>query len=195
MYQKYLDAIEKLPPAKRKITKPPSDPPAPPDEYEKLTEKHQAELGLFREKEVAAGEWFVVWWNGYIGLANKNFTMPPDAILAVNPKQVTRKNDPAGPSQVTLDGPTGEIRIRFQVTEQPTDKAKQIVPPGPELSEEWALYEACPSLFIKGPPRPNCWEIDIAFKIASADDPVWKSLVSDSPRKPEPPEDKKSTGK
>lgn len=181
-------AFKKLPPAKQKNVQLP-DPPKPPDEYEKLTEKDKDELGLFQEKTVAPGEWFVVYWNGFIGLANKNLTMPPDAILQIDPKQVSRKNAQPEPARLTLDHAKGEVRLRFQVWEQPSEKSKQVVPPGPDRSEEWALCEAFPAFFIKGAAsaRPYCWEVDVAFKVAAGDDPVWTALAPGKPAEKKPP--------
>jgi formylglycine-generating enzyme required for sulfatase activity len=203
-HKNLIEAFKKLPPAKQKnIQIPP--PPPPPDEYEKLTEKNKDELGLWREKTVAPGEWFVVYWNGFVGLVNKNLTMPPDAILMIDPKQVSRKNEQPQPAQVTLDAAKEEVCIRFDVWEQPSDKSKQVVPPGPEHSEKWALCEAMPAFFIKGGPsaRPYCWQVDVAFKVASGDDPVWKALAPGAPTRPPEkkppgkaePEDKKTTEK
>ena len=203
LYARRVEAFKKLPLARQKNVDL-GDPPVPPDEYEKLTEKNKEELGLWREKTVAPGEWFVVYWNGFVGLVNKNLTMPPDAIVIIDPKQASRKNEQPQPSQVTLDGAKGEIRLRFQVWEQPSDKSKQVVPPDPQHSEKWALCEAIPSFFIKGGPtaRPNCWDIDVAFKVEPGDD-AWKSLAPDAATKPpekKPPgkaesEDKKTTEK
>jgi formylglycine-generating enzyme required for sulfatase activity len=194
LYEKRLKAYKSLAPAKQKLV-PMPDPPAPPDEYEKHTEKHKDELGLFVEKVVAPGEWFVVYWNGYVGLANKNLTMPPDAILLPEPKQVSRLSEQPQPSEVTLDRAKGEVRVRLQVWEQPSEKSKKVIPPGPDRSEEWALCEALPGFFIKGGAtgRPNCWDIAVAFKIATEDDPAWKALAP--PAKPAKDEDKKSTEK
>jgi hypothetical protein len=205
LYKKYVEEYNKLPKDKKKNVQLPPEPPAP-DDYEKLTDKNKEALGLFREKTVAPGEWFVVYWNGFIGLANRNFTMPPDAIIKIDPKQVARKSAQPGASEISIDGAAGEMRFRFQVWEQPSDKNKQVVPPDPAQSEEWALYEACPSLFIKGGAgaRPYCWDIDVGLKLAPADDPLWKDagkgLVPDVPaRQPNPTgkdsEDKKPTGK
>ncbi len=200
-YEKLVEAFKKLPKEKQKNVQLPNPPP-PPDAYETLTAKNEAEWGLFREKTVAPGEWLLVYWNGFIGLANKNLTMPPDAIVQVDPKQITRKAEQPQPAQLTLDKAKGEVRFRFQVWEQPSDKAKQVNPPGPEHSEEWALCEALPSYFIKGgaAARPNCWEFDVAFKVASGDDPVWNALAPETAMRaaePKPPsrnaaEDKKA---
>ncbi len=203
-YKNLIEAYKKLPPAKQKNIQLPA-PPVPPDEYEKLTEKNKDELGLFREKTVAPGEWFVVYWNGFFGLANKNLTMPPDAILMIDPKQITRKNEQPNPAQVTLDKAKNELRLLFHVWEQPSEKSKQVLPPGPDRSEEWALCEAYPPFFIKGSAsaRPYCWEVDVAFKVASGDDPVWQALAPGATPKPAEkkppgkaePEDKKPTEK
>ncbi len=184
-YEKLVDAFKKLPKEKQKNVQLPAPPP-PPDAYETLTAKSEGELGLFREGTVAAGEWLVVYWNGFIGLANKNLTMPPDAIVMIDAKQIARKNEQPQPAQLVLDKPKGEVRFRFQVWEQPAEKAKQVEPPGPERSEEWALCDAVPAFFIKGgaSARPNCWEFDVAFKVASGDDPVWNSLAPDGAMKP-----------
>jgi len=198
-YEKLVDAYKKLPKEKQKNVQLPA-PPVPPDEYETLTAKNQEELGLFREKTVAPGEWLVVYWNGFIGLANRNLTMPPDAIVIADPKKITRKSAQPVPAQLTLDKAKGEVRFQFQVWEQPSDKAKQISPPGPEDSEDWAICEAVPAYFIKGgaSARPNCWEFDVAFKVASGDDPAWIALAPDAaarPAEPKPParnDDKKA---
>ena len=53
------------------------------DDYEKATEPCSKDTGLWREADVGPGEWFVVYWNGFIGLANKSLNMPPDAILGL----------------------------------------------------------------------------------------------------------------
>jgi hypothetical protein len=179
-YKKLVEAYKSMKPDRQKnVTLP--DPPAPPDEWEKLTEKNMAIWGLWREGTVAPGEWFVVYWNGFIGLANKTLTMPPDAIFAVpESKNIARKNVQPGPTQLSVG--KDRIQLHFQVWEQPTEKSKQVALPEVRRSDEWALFEAWPSYFIKGGPsaRPYCWEVDVAFKVAPADDPAWKGPVQNA---------------
>jgi len=179
-YKKIVEEYKKLTPAKKKnvqLPEPPKD--MEPDDYEKATEKNMEIWGLFREKTVAPGEWLVVYWNGFIGLANRTRTMPPDAIVLVDPKQITRKNAQPKPAEISLAA--GRIQLHFQVWEQPSDKSKQVVPPDPQHSEDWAMCEAYPPYFIKGGAnaRPYCWDVDVAFPVAS-DDPAWKGLLPDA---------------
>lgn len=179
-HKNLVDAWKKLPKNKQQNV-PLPDPPADfePDTYEKATEKNAAQCGLYRERTIPPGEWLVVYWNGFIGLVNRTLTMPPDAIVIVDPKQIARKSAQAGPATLSLAN--GAVHLKFQVTEQPKDKSKQIVPPDSAgtNTQAWALCEAMPSYFIKGAPsaRPYCWDVEVAFPVASADDPAWKALV------------------
>jgi hypothetical protein len=186
-YEKLKQAYQKMTKEQQKKVQLPKPPDAP-DEYEKATTKHQAELGLWREKVVAPGEWFLVYWNGYIGLANKTLTMPPDAIVMVPEKQIARKNAQPERTQLAVDAESDGIRLRFQVWEQPTDKAKQVKLPGQENSSEWALCEAVPSLYIKGgaTARPYCWDVEVAFKTVQGalKGPSWRTSAPDKPAGP-----------
>jgi formylglycine-generating enzyme required for sulfatase activity len=179
IYKKKLEEWKKLSKEKQKNVQLP-DPPPEPDAYEKATEKNQAIWGLFREQTVAPGEWYVVYWNGFLGLVNRTRTMPPDAILIMDPKQISRKSAQPAAAQLSLS--RDAIALHFSVWEQPTDKSKQITPPDEEHSDEWAICEAMPGYFIKGGPsaRPYCWDVDVAFPVANVDDPVWKELVPDA---------------
>jgi len=203
-----FDALVKarngLPPKKKALVPEPVPPDDyEPDEYENLTEKNREIWGLWRETTVAPGEWFVVYWQGFIGLVNPTLTMPPDAIVMVDSKQINRKAEQPGTASLSLGKDT--IQLKFQVWEQPTDRSKQINPPDQQFSEDWAMCEAYPPYFIKGgaKARPICWDVDVAFPIASEDDPAWKALTSSAARavekRAEPadgkPEDKKTSSK
>ncbi|HEX5137657.1 MAG TPA: SUMF1/EgtB/PvdO family nonheme iron enzyme [Planctomycetota bacterium] len=180
-YDKLAAAWKKLAPAKQKnVPKPDPPPNYEADAYETATEKNAAQCGLYREGTLAPGEWLVAYWNGYIGLVNRNLTMPPEAIVIVDPKQIARKS--AQPAPATLKLGNGAVNLHFQVWEQPTDKNKQIKPPDTSDTTVWALWEALPSFFIKGAAsaRPYCWDVEVAFPIASTDDPAWKALVPDA---------------
>lgn len=179
-YRNLLDAWKKLPKNKQKnVPEPPPPENLEQDAYEKATEKNAAQCGLYREKTLPPGEWLVVYWNGFIGLVNRTLTMPPDAIVMVDPKQVSRKSAQPGGSTLALGD--GVINLRFQVSEQPSDKSKQINPPDTQgtNTQLWALWEAVPSMFIKGgaTARPYCWDVEVAFPVASVDDPAWKALA------------------
>ncbi|MCK6458489.1 MAG: formylglycine-generating enzyme family protein [Planctomycetes bacterium] len=194
-YDNLVAAWKKLAPAKQKnVPLPPKPKDYDADAYEKATEKNAAQCGLYREKTVEAGEWLVVYWNGFIGLVNRTLTMPPDAIVMVDAKQVSRKNGQPGAAALSLGGDT--INIKFQVWEQPSDKSKQIQPPDTQgtNTQLWAMWEAVPSMFIKGGPsaRPYCWDVEVAFPVASVDDPAWKALAPATPGRvgEKKPEDK-----
>jgi formylglycine-generating enzyme required for sulfatase activity len=182
-HKNLVDAWKKLPKNKQQNVPLPTQPDDfEPDAYEKATEKNAAQCGLYREKEVNPGEWLVVYWNGFIGLVNRTLTMPPDAILMIDPKQVSRKSAQPEPSTLSLGN--GTINLRFQVWEQPTEKSKQVVPPDAERAQDWAMCEAVPSYFIKGGAnaRPYCWDVEVAFPVASVDDPAWKALAPNAGR-------------
>jgi hypothetical protein len=179
-YDKRVKAWKDLPKEKQKNVPFPEKPADyEKDDYEKATEKNADQCGLYREKVLEKGEWLVVYWNGFIGLVNRTLTMPPDAILMVDNKKVTRKRDQPGATSLTLG--TDAINLKFQVWEQPSDKKAQIVPPDTTAgnTQLWALWEALPSHFIKGGPnaRPYCWDVEVAFPVASVDHPAWKSLT------------------
>jgi len=94
-------------------------PPKPPepDAYERSTRPRREAVGVWREKTVPPGEWFVVSWNGYLGLAGKGLVMPPDAILAV--ESFRRVRVPADMStRVVPDAARDRVSIRFAVEEQ-----------------------------------------------------------------------------
>jgi len=180
-YDKLIETYKKLPPKKRaNVTLP--DPPADyePDDFEKLTEKNADVLGLWREKVVPPGEWFVVYWNGYIGLANKTLVMPPDAIFTVPAKQIARKGQQPAPAQLTVHPRENTVNLKFSVWERPTERRKYLKLPGPEHTDEWALAEAYPEFFLgKGAAKahPHCWEIDVTFKTepGALDPHEWKA--------------------
>jgi formylglycine-generating enzyme required for sulfatase activity len=159
-----LKTWKSLPASKQKHVPEPVKPATyDPDAFEKVTAEHAEEWGLWREATVQPGQWLVVYWNGFIGLANKTLTMPPDVIFMVPGKQIARKNAQPEPAKLVLAPEANEIRVRFQVPEQPSEKKKQIRPPDAEHSEVWALCEAYPPFFLPKSGPTHCWEVEVAF--------------------------------
>ncbi|MFQ5845055.1 MAG: hypothetical protein ACE5JG_08710, partial [Planctomycetota bacterium] len=113
--------------------------PPPPDRYEQATANQRKVIGLWREKLVAPGQWLLVYWNGFIALANPTRNMPPDAILLVGPKAVTRlaKSGNAAPG-VAIQGD----RVTFTIwAEEHIDPKKELPPDDNRGSDLWALCE------------------------------------------------------
>jgi formylglycine-generating enzyme required for sulfatase activity len=133
---------------KKKDAKPkpvlPPEPPLP-DAYETGTEKNRKEIGFWREGKVEPGEWYVVYWYGYLGLANKALTMPPVAILNIphETKNVVRERSATKPSTMNLNLKNGTMDLEFWVEEQ-LDLKKREEPPDSGNSNLWAWSEVHP---------------------------------------------------
>jgi formylglycine-generating enzyme required for sulfatase activity len=157
-------------PRKLQLEQPEPEKPPMPDAYEKATDnKNRDECGVWRGATIAPGEWLVIYWNGFLGLANKTLTMPPDAILLLNKKKIQRKRvQPAPPSQIKLHPAQSAITLVFRVEERAADKRKRRQVPREAESERWALCEASPKEWLGSPAqaaklRPYHWEFEVTF--------------------------------
>jgi formylglycine-generating enzyme required for sulfatase activity len=168
---KYAEDIKewrKLPNKLRQERPAPVKPPMP-DQYEKATDNKNAdECGVWHGATIAPSEWLVVYWNGFLGLANKTLTMPPDAILRLNKKKMQRKREqPAPPSEIKLDAEKSAITLVFRVQEHAVEKRKRRQVPREAESERWALCEASPKAWLGGEQaarlRPFHWEFEVTF--------------------------------
>jgi formylglycine-generating enzyme required for sulfatase activity len=167
-YEEEIKEWRKLPRKLRQERPAPVKPPMP-DEYEKATDnKNEEECGVWHGATIAPGEWLVIYWNGFLGLANKTLTMPPDAILLLNRKKVQRKRQqPAPPSELRLDKEKSAITLVFRVEERAVDKRKRRQVPREAESERWALCEAFPREWLgdenAAKARPYHWEFEVTF--------------------------------
>jgi len=121
------EALEELPP------KPPA-----PDKYEEATVKQEEMAGVWRESELPAGEYHVVYWYGFLGLQGKAKSVPPVAILI--PEDVERERrlgDAKG--KTLLDPEKDRADLTFYVEEWDRARPQNAVPPQEDQSELWAL--------------------------------------------------------
>ncbi len=149
--KEYAEAVKRRKQASKKKKKEIKLPPKPPepDAFEIATRKKQAEIGLWREKTLPPGEWIVVYWYGYIGLANKAGIMPPEGIFMLDKKSVKRVRKPENmATTVTADAEKDRVTIRFVVEEQPVNLKKRQSPPGEAKSELWAACRILPNGWI-----------------------------------------------
>lgn len=160
---------KQLPRKKREAMGPLPEKPPEPDEFEKMTEKMEDEIGLWREKTLEPGEWVVVYWYGFIGLANKALLMPPDAIIAIeNPrKALRRERKPENRATVvTADAEKNLVHLRFTVEEQPSDIKKRQEPQREAQSDLWALDEVLPNGWVGRKPSDYSWIFDLSLPVA-----------------------------
>jgi hypothetical protein len=154
---------------KREEMGPLPEKPPEPDKYEEMTTKLVDEIGLWREKTVEPGEWVVVYWYGFIGLANKALIMPPDAIIEIeNPRKAIdreRKPENVG-SKLTVDPEKNRISLRFTVEEQPVDERKRQEPQREANSDLWALAEVLPNGWVGREPSDYSWIFDLSLPVA-----------------------------
>ncbi len=133
---------EEEPAEEEKQPEPPPEQPPEPDEFEKLTEKNKEFYGLWRRKLLPPGEYLLVYWNGFIGLANPSRTMPPDAIFMTDPKEgVTRERKGSGSAALEIDKDGHTATFTIWAEEQPTPKKLQQAPNTVERSELIPLCE------------------------------------------------------
>ena len=167
-YDEDIKEWRKLPRKLRQEQPEPEKPPMP-DPYEKATDnKNAAECGVWRGATIAPGEWLVVYWNGFLGLANKTLTMPPDAILLLNKKKMQRKREqPAPPTEIKLDLEKSAITFVFRVEEHAIEKRKRRQIPREAESERWALCEALPKEWLGDAKaaklRAFHWQFEVTF--------------------------------
>jgi len=181
LYDKRLREWKRLPKKKRQQIPAPEKPDDyEPDHYEELTEGKNVERnGLWRGGEIAPGEWYVVFWNGFYALANKALTMPPDAIFEIEQpinKKIDRdrraRQEDVAAATLRLEG--NAIRLTFQVEEQPTDRKKRMEPPAVQDSPLWAVAEVMPRIWL-GPRRPGyVWKFEATFPTAEGALDEWK---------------------
>jgi formylglycine-generating enzyme required for sulfatase activity len=114
-------------------------PPMPPepDAYEKATFKNKT---VWREGDFPPGEYQLVYWYGYIGLATRSMSMPPKAIFFIDKPKYLRKIEGAKGS-TTVDAEKNIVELSFVIEEQ---HAKQKTPPKAGDSDLWALCEVLP---------------------------------------------------
>jgi formylglycine-generating enzyme required for sulfatase activity len=164
-YAEYQKKLKEKP--KKGEAKPePVPPPPEPDRYEKATERLAGAIGLWREKTVPAGEWFVVCWNGFLALANKTLVMPPDAILFLEKNDLVRENGPAKPASATADPAKGTVVFTLSADEQ-NDPRKPSLPPGLQNSDVWALCETLDPAWTGWPgrkPGRNSWRLTFTLR-------------------------------
>ncbi len=145
--------------------------PPPPDEYEKFSRPLEAQIGLWREADLKPGEWFVVYWNGTIGLLNKALIMPPEGMVFVDPrKDIKRLRQRPTQTQFELDMKAAEIKIAFEVEEMDAKPKRGQTAPGPDRSEEWALAEARPDGWLDRPISKHCWHFKVTFPVKNGVD-------------------------
>jgi len=138
-YEEFLKKSKQKPkkgdPPLKEVPKPPD-----PDEYEKLTAKHAASIGLWREATVPAGEWLLVYWNGFLGLANKTLVMPPDAVILLDRQGLARDSSPSRPATLEVDADRNRITFTLWADEE-LDPRKPAKSPDVGSSDRWALCE------------------------------------------------------
>ncbi len=118
------------------------EPPPAPDEYETRTAPFADVVGLWREKRVEPGEWYLVYWNGFLGLANKALVMPPEAIFLLDARSgLARQSGQARPASLTLDAAKDTITITMHTEEQIDSNKPQGPPDHARNSDLWALCE------------------------------------------------------
>jgi formylglycine-generating enzyme required for sulfatase activity len=146
-------------------------PPKPPepDQYEKATEANQEHTSLWREGDVGPGEWFVVYWNGFIGLANKSLNMPPDAIFMIENarKDFVRRPVKKGAvpcSRITLQRAESSILLNAAIEMQREPK-RPSEPPGIAESPLWAFCEVIPNGWPRRKAGREMYEAKIVFPV------------------------------
>ncbi|MCZ6573645.1 MAG: SUMF1/EgtB/PvdO family nonheme iron enzyme [Planctomycetota bacterium] len=133
---------EEEPAEEEQKPEPPPEQPPEPDEFEKLTEKNKEFYGLWRRKLLPPGEYLLVYWNGFIALANPARTMPPDAIFMTDPKEgVMRERKGSGSAALEIDKDGHTATFTIWAEEQPTPKKLQRAPNHVERSELIPLCE------------------------------------------------------
>jgi len=155
---------------KREEIELPPEPPEP-DVYEKMTRKRKDAVGIWREKTVPPGEWFVVYWYGHIGLASKALVMPPDAILLVDEREAfDRERKPEDMStRVVPDAANDRVSIRFAVEEQSSNPKKREEPPGAARSTLWALCKTLDIGWIGRDKSTYSWIVKFDLPIAKGE--------------------------
>ena len=161
------------------------DKPPEPDAYEKATVPcAEKGTGVWREADVPPGEWFVVYWNGFIGLADKALNMPPVAILMLeNPRKdfvrqpIKNAKDPAAVPVSRMELDRGNNRVILQAAiEMQKDPKKPSLPPGMDKSPLWAYCELLPTGWPARKPGREMWQarIVLPLKDGELDNHNWK---------------------
>jgi len=157
-------------------------PPEPPtlDEYENAVRKVRSTLGNWRKAEIEPGEYIIVYWHGFIGLANKTLTMPPSAILI--PKQGRRRLDRGGKgitdTRLTLDINGAAINLTMTTEARPNKVRRDV--PNQRQGELWPLCETLdPNLKWTGWPKRKAnktvwtFEVQIPVKKGALESFEW----------------------
>ena len=166
--RKFKNAAKKKK-AELKAQEPPKPPPK--DDYEKVTEPIKKQIGLWREADLPAGEYYVVYWNGVIGFANKALTMPPDGILLMDVRKETKRNRAKpGMTQLVLDGEKGRIGLTFDVEELDPKQRRGQTAPREDQSDQWALADARKEGWIGRRPGKFSWTFQITIPVKDAKD-------------------------
>ena len=118
----------------------PPEVPAP-DAFEAATVKQREQAGVWNESVIPAGEWNVVYWYGFIGLAGKSKRIPPAAILMLGKGGVKEQNGPSAAHMLLLPN-EDKIELGFFVEKQMKQKTPM---PKRGQSTEWALAETLPN--------------------------------------------------
>ena len=159
-----------------------------PDEYETLTEKNSETCGLWRNGTIKAGAYYLVYWNGFLGLANKARIMPPDLIIHVGDEAKIKRNRRAAntghaASTLRLDEAADAIQLTFEVEEQHSDARTQRKPPTVADSSLWDWYEVQTEQWTGGTKASGqVWAFDVTLPVPSGTLKAWNAAKGGSRR-------------
>ncbi|MHC4938345.1 MAG: formylglycine-generating enzyme family protein [Planctomycetota bacterium] len=146
------------------------DAPPPPDKYEKATVK-QAEYAklqmarVWREKQIEAGEYRLVYWYGFIGLTGRSRRMPPQAILIPESVKDERKiGEAKGKTELLPE--KKQVRISFAVEEWIRGKPQLLIPPKADQSDLWALCKTLPEGWPGRKVNKKGWRFNVLLEMA-----------------------------
>ena len=174
-YEKLKKAFDRQQKAKKKRRRPKKGdkveepivlPPKPPDpdSFEKATEGKK--VGLWREATLPPGEWYVIYWYGFIGLANKALVMPPVAILNIHAKKgfVLKRQD-AGKTVMTIPANKQSFTLSFSSEEQ-LDNKKPECPPDEANTEQWSWCEVHPDGWRRRKKKSKwSWHVNVSIPV------------------------------
>lgn len=161
--RKAFEAFKRNPPKKQKGKPDPVPPPEPPpvSEHEKLGAKFG---GVWQERTLAPGEWYLACQHGVLCLLNKAKIVV--AILPHEPKEAVRyerlpaKSDASG--AVEIDEAKDRMTLAFTVEENAGSKLQ--TPPEQRDGDQWAL---CETPTVNGwkdrKQSANAWRIRLAL--------------------------------
>jgi len=146
-------------------------PPKPPEvsAYEEATVANEANAGLWVERTIEPGEWIVVYWGGFIGLASRSQLMPPEAIiLLANPRKdfddrLLTTKAPLRTLQISLQPEDDTFTLEGSLEVDPKiHNSPQ--PPDQQDSQLWALCDTLPQGWPGRPEAKHCWDIKVTFR-------------------------------